>query len=420
MIDVMDQVELRRTLTLWPAVGLAVTMVVGSGVLVLPGIAYAERRADAVWSWVAAAVVCVPLLRVIAVLGAKYPSAGGIAGFIRPSLGTRAGHVCEWLLLASIPGGAGLALVAGHLVSDVASQRWLVEPVAIGFLVIATGIALRGIEFAGAVVRVMAATFVVVLSVIVIGGLVEGGDGLGAASITGVGHGIAGIGTVFFAFVGWELMAFLGGEFVDPQRDFPRMIAVSFGVVVGLYVALALSVQFVLAPSDPQLETSPIAAVAELVFGGIGRAIVTVVGLVIVTANVNGVVLAFSRLVLAMAQGGGLPRRLGVVSERGVPRRAVIATACTFAACIVPVRLGVLTQGTLFELAGSAFFAGFVIASIAYCAEADRRSERVFGYLTSSVAIAALSTFGWVALSPIGVVIVAAGATSRRATHSVG
>jgi amino acid efflux transporter len=412
----MASADLDRTLTLWPAVGLAVTMVVGSGVLVLPGIAYHDRGAAAVWSWVGAAVVCMPLLTVVAVLGGRYPSAGGIAGFVRPSLGGRVADICELLLLAAIPGGAGLALVAGHLVGDVVGQRWVVEPVAVVFLVLAALTASRGAEVAGSVVRVLAAVFVLVLAVVAVGGLVSGGDGLGPGSITDAGHGVSGVGLVFFAFVGWELMTFLSEDFVDAKRDFPRMVAVSFAVVVTLYVALALAVQVVLDPNDDRVTTSPVATVAEQVFGDPGRAAVTAVGLVIVTANVNGVVLAFSRLVLTGARSGRLPAALARGDDRGLPGRAVFATAAAFAVCILPVRLGLVSQGVLFELAGSVFFAGLVAAAVAFTVEATRLSARAFGLATSGVAAIVLVGFGWIALYPVTVALLGAVALRRSTT----
>jgi amino acid efflux transporter len=409
----MATADLDRTLTLWPSVGLAVTMVAGSGVLVLPGIAYDDRGASAVWSWVAAAVVCIPLLKVIAVLGGKYPSAGGIAGFVRPSLGGRVADVCELLLLAAIPGGAGLALVAGHLVGDVLDRSWLVEPVAVALLGIAALTASRGAEFAGSVMRVLAGGVVIVLAVVAVGGLVAGGDGLGPGEITGVGQGAVGVGLVFFAFVGWELMTFLSEDFIDAKRDFPRMIAISFAVVVSLYIALALAVQVVLDPNDDHVTTSPVATVAEQAFGEIGRTIVTLVGLVIVTANVNGVVLAFSRLVLNGARSGRLPSALAVADDRRLPRRAVLATAAAFGVCIFPVRLGLVSHGVLFELAGSVFFTGFIIAALAFTAEATRRPARIFGLATSGLSAIVLFSFGWIVLYPLTVGLIGTVTVSR-------
>lgn len=417
----MSESRLAPTLSLGPAIGLAVTLVVGSGVLVLPGLAYDERGAAAVWSWIAAAIVCMPLLVVVATLGGRYPAAGGIAGFVRPALGERTAAVAELLLLAAIPAGAGLALVAGHLVADLAERSWLVTPVAVAALVVAGATALQGAAFSGGVVRALVAIFVVVLLTVSIAALVHGGDGVGTGSWSDATDGIRGIRVVFFAFVGWELMSFLSEEFVDPARDFPRMVAASFVLVVGLYLALATAAQVALAPDDPHLTTSPVATMAEVVFGRPGRLGITVVGLLIVAANVNSVVLAFSRLVFATARNGRLPRRLAAdatASDDASPRRAVLATVAVFAACLVPERLGVLSQARLFELAGSAFFAGLLLAAVAFTAEAGRAATRSFGIVTCVVAAAVLASFGWVALYPVAVG--AAGIVATRPSHRPG
>jgi amino acid efflux transporter len=267
--------------------------------------------------------------------------------------------------------------------------------------VVAGGAALRGANFAGGLVRVLAATFVAMLLVVAVGGLVVGGDGLGPGDLSGIQDGIGGVGLVLFAFVGWELMTFMSEEFVHPERDFPRMIAVSFLVVVGLYLLLAESVQIALDSDDPRVTTSPVATVAEIALGDIGRVVVTVIGVLIVAANVQAVVLAFSRLVFASARHGRLRHLLAVTDDRGSPQRAVIVTVAAFGACIVPERLGLISQALLFELAASAFFTGFVLGAIAYAVEATRWSRRAFGIATCGVAFVGLVGFGWVVVYPL-------------------
>jgi amino acid efflux transporter len=83
--------RLVKTLTLAPAVGLAITMVVGSGLLVLPGLAYLEAGSTAIYAWIISALVSVPLLVVFARFGATFPGAGGIAGFVQQTFSRRAG-----------------------------------------------------------------------------------------------------------------------------------------------------------------------------------------------------------------------------------------------------------------------------------------------------------------------------------------
>ena len=54
--------ELERTLDLPQAIGLAITMVVGSGLLMLPGLAYLKAGDAALYAWLIAALATAPLL----------------------------------------------------------------------------------------------------------------------------------------------------------------------------------------------------------------------------------------------------------------------------------------------------------------------------------------------------------------------
>src|SRR5207244_9184141 len=49
--------------------------------------------------WILDAALVVPLLVIFAYLGARYPSAGGIAGFVGAAFGRRGGAAAEVLLL---------------------------------------------------------------------------------------------------------------------------------------------------------------------------------------------------------------------------------------------------------------------------------------------------------------------------------
>jgi amino acid efflux transporter len=84
-----EQARLRGHLKLPGAIALAITIVVGSGALVLPGVAYRQAGTAALYGWLLAAVVTVPLLVILARLGAAHPGAGGVAGFVQAAFGRR-------------------------------------------------------------------------------------------------------------------------------------------------------------------------------------------------------------------------------------------------------------------------------------------------------------------------------------------
>ena len=58
-------------------------------------------------------------------------------------------------------------------------------------------------------------------------------------------HGWAAVGTaaslLMFSFIGWEAVSHLAGELRDPQRQLPRAIFAALGIVVVLYLGLAVA-----------------------------------------------------------------------------------------------------------------------------------------------------------------------------------
>jgi amino acid efflux transporter len=75
---------------------------------------------------------------------------------------------------------------------------------------------------------------------------------------------------VFFAFTGWELGAGISAEFHDPARDFPLAIALSFAVVVVLYLGLTLLLLGI--KISPQDASAPLVPLTERALGAIGGA----------------------------------------------------------------------------------------------------------------------------------------------------
>ncbi len=397
--------RLDRVLTLGPAVGLAVTMVVGSGLLVLPGLVYRNAGDAALWSWIIAAVVVAPVLVAIASLGASYPSAGGITGFVRPTLGDRWARAAELVFLGSIPGGGGLALVGGNLLADLLGPERLVPAGAVAVLALGWAVNRAGTRLGARLQQVLSLTFVVGLAVVSLGALADGGSGPGATIPDDPSRAVGQLGLVFFAFAGWELMAFTSEEFVNPRRDFPRMIGLSFVAVTALYLLLGTALQTALAATDPDLETAPISALAEVAFGDAGRALITVLGVVIVAANVNGVVWALSRLTYSAAREGTLPASLTRTDARNVPGRAITAIVVGFAAFVLIERLGWLDLEMLFRLAAACIFAGLVLAAAAFVAHA-RGWRRGFAFVTLLITVITFASFGPIALYPVGLAAV--------------
>lgn len=103
---------LRKHLSVTDGFVLYTSAVLGQSLIVLPSIAARHAGPWSILIWAALAAVSYPLARVMAELGARYPSAGGPVTFIGRGLGQRIGWLTGTLYLAAIAvGGPATALV---------------------------------------------------------------------------------------------------------------------------------------------------------------------------------------------------------------------------------------------------------------------------------------------------------------------
>ncbi|MCI1901958.1 MAG: amino acid permease [Bifidobacteriaceae bacterium] len=147
-----------------------------------------------------------------------------------------------------------------------------------------------------------------------------------APSIYGVSGIISGAALVFFAFIGFDVVATASEEAVNPKKTVPRGITLGVIMVTILYVLVAIvttgmvSYKQLAAVKDPSLTTA-----FELV-GATWAAKVIALGIVIgLTTVVMVLLLGLTRIIFAMSRDGLLPRALSKTSKRGTPARLQIA-----------------------------------------------------------------------------------------------
>jgi APA family basic amino acid/polyamine antiporter len=76
--------ELKKTISFRRGMGLAICMIIGTGILALPGLALDVGTVhEAILGWFLIAIVAVPLIAICSSLGLRFPSTSGLAGLLR-------------------------------------------------------------------------------------------------------------------------------------------------------------------------------------------------------------------------------------------------------------------------------------------------------------------------------------------------
>jgi amino acid efflux transporter len=317
---------LRKGITLRHAVALYVSSVLGSGVLVLPGLAAHLAGPASLVAWVVLSIASYPFAWTFASLSSRNPESGGVYAFAKEAFGPRVAAVVGWLFgLWFVAGSPAVVLIAAsYLGYAFPLSRLEIHLVASAVIVVPFVINLRGIVFSSRVQLGIVASIVVLL-------LLAVAFSIGSVKVESFSpflpRGLLPVGTaaalIFWSYLGYENVSNVAEEFKDPKRDFGRSVVLSVILVGVLY----LSVAFVTVGTrawESGGSVAPFAALLSRVFGRFGAAGTALLAVVIIFATVNAYLAGMSRVILSVARDGALPGIFGRVSARtGVPTYSV-------------------------------------------------------------------------------------------------
>ena len=171
----------------------------------------------------------------------------------------------------------------------------------------------------------------------------------GAFGISGIFTGAA---LVFFAYIGFDIVATAAEETRNPQRDMPIGILASLGICTVLYVAVSLVVTGMVKYTDIKIDAPLAEAFRSVGQSGIAT-VISVGALVGLTTVMMILMLGQSRVFFAMSRDRLLPSAFAKVSPRfGTPLRTTILTGVVVAVISTFVPLSELAElvniGTLF------------------------------------------------------------------------
>lgn len=308
------------------ASALYIAAVLGTGVLVLPGLAANAAGPASVLAVAAVLLLSIPLAGTFAALAARYPDAGGVATFVRLALGTTPARASGYWFLFGVGFGAPVVADLGgeYLVSALGLDRAMVPVIAFSVLIVPLVLATMGLKVSGSVQFVLSALLVAV----VVGVVVTAIPAVRAAEFTPFApHGWAGVGLAVslfvWAFAGWEAVTHIAGEFRNPARTIPVATAIAVAVVGLAYLALQFVTVGVLGGSE-STSSVPLIDLVAVTLPGVGPIVVALIAGVVVIGVLNAYIPAFANLAASLGRDGHLPRWFAQGVDAGaVPRRAL-------------------------------------------------------------------------------------------------
>ena len=357
--------ELRRTLGFKDLVFLTLGTVIGSGIFLVPAVVLRQTGGSlkiALAVWLIGGLLSFLGALTYAELGAMKPDAGGLYSYIRDAFGPLPAFLYGWASIAVIASGSIAALAVAF--SNYLGQLIPIGPVSarvVSVVVIAVIalINIRGTRESSSVENWATATKVgalLVLSVALIA-LGHGSADTSAPAIVPPTSIFAGLGGamigILWAYEGWQYVTFSAGETRDPQRVFPRAIAVATAALIFLYIIANLGYVAALGTNAAAASDHVAADAMRAVFGPLSGKFFSALVLVSIFSAANGVMLTAPRLYYSMARDGVFFARLARVSDRfGTPASAIILLAVWSAL--------LAASGTFEQLLTYVVFAGWI------------------------------------------------------------
>ncbi|MED4036102.1 amino acid permease [Niallia taxi] len=380
MISQSQNKTLSRSMGIMDLIFLGVGCVIGTGIFVVTGVVAAESAGPAIiLSFVLAGIACALAAFCYAEFSSAVPLSGSVYTYTYATLGELFAFLIGWdlmmeyvLAIAAVATGWSAyfqSLIAGFNINLPASitsapgvgKGGLVDLPAMLIILAITALVSKGvkesIKFNNIMVFVKLA---VILLFIIVGIWYVKPDNWTPFMPFGFNGVITGAATVFFAYIGFDVIATASEEVKNPGKTMPIGIIGSLAICTVLYIAVS-AVLTGMIPFTQLGVGAPVSLALESVGQDAIAGIISIGAVMGITTVILALIYAQVRLSYAMSRDGLLPKMLSSVNTKTkTPFKNTWLTG-SIAACIA----GFVDLSTLAHLVNMGTLAAFTLISIA-------------------------------------------------------
>ena len=379
-----DEPGFVRAIGLFDGTMIVVGSMIGSGIFIVAADITRQTGSAGglLLTWILTGLLTIAAALAYGELAALFPHAGGQYVYLREAYSPLWGFLYGWTLFLVIQSGTiaavavGFARYLGVLFPSISPNAWIIHPIALGskyaislsvqqligvvmviFLTLANMLGVR----TGKLIQNIftSAKALSLLGLIVLGILVgrnhaaiadnfshfwtvrgaqpiEPGAGFlrglvptvtAASGFFGlfVALGVSQVGSLFSADA-WNNIGFTAAEVKNPKRDVA--LSMAFGTVIVITLYCLANLAYLCALPLTQIQNAPDDRVAtaalSAIFGPVGASMMAIAIIISTFGCNNGLILAGSRVVYAMAHDGLFFRATGKLNQRGVPGIALV------------------------------------------------------------------------------------------------
>ena len=389
--------KLEQRLGLGSVVAISIATMLGSGIFVLPGIAFATTG-PSIWLAYLMAGLCVfPAAASKSELATAMPTSGGTYVYIERTFGPLAGTIAGLGLWQAMILKCAFALVGFGAYLNVFTNIPL-QTVSIAILLFITLLNIFGVGKVSGIL--IASVFLSTLSLVgLMGGASIRFDIFSSSNPILMAHGTEGLlaatALVFISFTGLTKVAAIAEEIKSPEKNLPRGIFISLLAVTLLYVSITFVLAQLVSAEELSGNLRPIFALGNKVMGEAGGWIISIMAIITTSSMGNAGLLAASRFPFAMSRDLLLPSIMGRVHPRFLtPYISILLSAFIIALAIV-----LLDVVKIAKLASAFMLIVYIVENVAVIVLRETRVQwyrptykspiypflQVFGIVTSVV-----------------------------------
>jgi APA family basic amino acid/polyamine antiporter len=331
-------------LGLFAAIAFAVGNMVGAGVFVLSGLVLHVAGPSAVLSYLLCGVIVSFSGLSYAALASIYPENGGGYLFARRMLGPFPGFMAGWAMYISVVISTAFVLLGFGIYTNLLFNT-NVDPrlLAVAGVLSLTLLNVRGVSEAGkAEVALVVAKIAILALLSIIGIFSLRITDLQPFYTQGVGGMTQGIVMVFFAYIGFNVVALMGGEVKESSRNVPLATLLSIVIVAFIYVGVILAL---LSAHLPSYGSESVFNAAVILLGGFGGLVVALGAVFSTLSSANANIIGASRVIMRMASERQIPGRFATL-RNGEPINAILFGSVIAVALILVGNLSLVVDLT--------------------------------------------------------------------------
>ena len=317
---------------------LGIGSMVGAGIFALMGEA-AVLAGPAVWmSFALAGVIALLTGHSFVQLAVRYPSRGGLVEYLVQAYGTGvfSGSCSLLFYISQLIGMAMISLAFGKFLAKllaIETNLLLWERVlACGLIIGLAGLTVIGSKVLSRMQRGMVIFNLVLLSGFTIAlSAHSSATGMPAETSPGAMSILGSLSLTFMAFTGFAVISNAADRVKNPARDLPRAMYLAIGLVLTLYVAMALALaNAVGAETMSSAGAALLVTAARTLFGEIGYYALLLTAIAGTVTCLNGGLFGAANITFSLAEKGQLPSKMMQefhASTRGLTITAAVAIA---------------------------------------------------------------------------------------------